>query len=62
VNLLVWRANRFLVDVVHFTPRLLIRLGKTLDFGTTYRTTFILRRPSEAGDRTSREGESPHRR
>jgi hypothetical protein len=44
MNLLAWQTNRFLVDVIHFTPRLLARIGALLDVGRTYRTVFILRR------------------
>jgi Methyltransferase domain len=46
MNLLVWRANRLLVDVVHFAPRLLARLGGAIDIGPAYRTVFVLRRTS----------------
>lgn len=46
MNLIAWRANRFLVDVVHVTPRFIARLGVVFDLGRTYRTIFVLRRTS----------------
>lgn len=43
MNRIVWRANRFLVDVAIRPIRSLALLGELLDFGRTYRTVFVIR-------------------
>lgn len=43
MNRVVWRANRFLVDVAIRPIRSLALLGELLDFGRTYRTVFVIR-------------------